>query len=237
MGTSQPTHSTVRIIRNRIIAGLVVVLPLFITWFVIKWLYDTLVAILIGPIRDLLLRIWYPDVAGDPSDWWISGLASVAAFALVMGLLFIAGMFFQSRIHRLVDWLLSNVPIVKTIYVAVKNVVDAFRTSTMETDQFKRVVLVKFPHSGMKAPAFVTSEIRDSESNRKILSIYVPTTPIPTSGYMLLVPEDEVVPLDWDLQETLQAIVSGGISVPSQVRYDAVEVPVIDTGNQKPKSN
>lgn len=243
---SQP-HTTFRIIRNRIIAGLVVVLPLFITWIVIKWLYDTLVTLLIGPIRDMLIRIWYPvpeegdavvpldGMGNEVNDWLISGAASVAAFVLVLGLLFIAGMFFQSRIHRFVDWFLSSVPGVKTIYTAVKNVVDAFQTSAQGTEQFKRVVLVKFPHSGMKAPAFVTSEIRDSNNDRTILCIYVPTTPIPTSGYMLLVPEEEVVPLDWDLQETLQAIVSGGISVPDQVRYDSVEIPKIKTDISKPK--
>ncbi len=254
---SQP-HSTFRIIRNRIIAGLVVVLPLFITWIVIKWLYDTLVTLLIGPIRDMLIRIWYPvsgmeapasapqdelqgnapfegieAVGSEVNDWLISGFASVAAFVLVLGLLFIAGMFFQSRLHRFVDWALSSVPGVKTIYTAVKNVVDAFQSSTQGADQFKRVVLVNFPHSGMKAPAFVTSEIRDSNNDRTILCIYVPTTPIPTSGYMLLVPEEDVVPLDWDLQETLQAIVSGGISVPDQVRYDSVEIPKIKTSTQK----
>lgn len=234
-----------------------VVLPLFITWIVIKWLYDTLVTLLIGPIRDTLIRIWYPvsgmdtpesasaeapranpieaieGVGNEVNDWLISGIASVAAFVLVLGLLFIAGMFFQSRLHRFVDWFLSSVPGVKTIYTAVKNVVDAFQTSAQGTEQFKRVVLVKFPHSGMKAPAFVTSEIRDTNNDRTILCIYVPTTPIPTSGYMLLVPEEEVVPLDWDLQETLQAIVSGGISVPEQVRYDSVEIPKIKTNNPK----
>lgn len=256
MGTPSPPqvqYSTFRIIRNRIIAGLVVVLPLFITWIVIKWLYDTLVTLLIGPIRDMLINIWYPTpeelgpdavaetgtpaidaIMGDgANDWLISGTASVAAFLLVLGLLFIAGMFFQSRLHRFLDWFLSSVPGVKTIYTAVKNVVDAFQTSTQGTEQFKRVVLVKFPHSGMKAPAFVTSEIKDANNDRTILCIYVPTTPIPTSGYMLLVPEEEVVPLDWDLQETLQAIVSGGISVPGQVRYDSVEIPKINTDSQK----
>ena len=199
----------------------------------IKWLYDTFIAVLIGPIRDFLLRLWYPDAETlEPATWlsWsIYSTASLAAFVLVLSLLFIAGMFFQSRLHRLLDWLLSSVPGVKTIYTAVKNVVESFRTTTQGNDKFKRVVLVKFPHSGMKAPAFVTSEIKDTNNNRKILCVYVPTTPLPTSGYMLLVPEEEVVPLDWDLEETLQAIVSGGISVPPEVRYDKISIPVIDT--------
>ena len=59
----------------------------------------------------------------------------------------------------------------------------------------------------------------DTATNKTILCVYVPTTPVPTSGYMLMVPEENVVALNWDLQETLQAIVSGGITVPGKVSY------------------
>ncbi len=241
MSKSKSQPSSWLTIRNRVIAGLVIVLPLFLTWVIIKWLYDTFISVFIGPIRDFLLGVWYPEAETlEPTTWvgWIiSGIASLAAIALVLGLLFIAGMFFQSRIHRFVDWFFSNVPGVNTIYTAVRNVVSAFQTSTEGVEKFKRVVLVKFPHPGMKAPAFVTSEIKDSASQKTILSVYVPTTPIPTSGYMLLVPEEEVVPLDWDLEETLQAIVSGGISVPGEVRYDSVDRPVIDVKGGNPTNS
>ena len=86
---------------------------------------------------------------------------------------------------------------------------------------FKRVVLIEFPHPGIKAPAFVTSECTDLGTGEKILCVYVPTTPIPTSGYMLMVREKDVVPLNWDIEETLQGIVSGGITVPKNVTYSA----------------
>ena len=90
-----------------------------------------------------------------------------------------------------------------------------------DVNQFKRVVLVPFPHPGMKAPAFVTSECTDTSTGQTILCVYVPTTPVPTSGYMLLIPQAEVVDLNWDLEDTLQAIVSGGITVPKDVSYIA----------------
>ena len=238
--------STWKLLRNRTIAGMFVVLPVFVTWVILKWLYDTVDSILIGPIRDWLLQIWYPaafdgnenhqqakrileaagitDVSvtqtdGDPSNWVINLLASLAAFALVLGVLFIAGMFFRSRVHRLVDWLFSTVPGVNTIYKAVSNVVEAISRSSTTMDNFKRVVLVQFPHPGMKVPGFVTSECKDEHTGRDILCIYVPTTPVPSSGYMLLVPQEEVIEVNWDLQETLQAIVSGGITVPPLVTY------------------
>jgi uncharacterized membrane protein len=80
-------------------------------------------------------------------------------------------------------------------------------------------VLIEFPHPGMKAPAFVTSECKEETTGKVILCVYVPTTPVPTSGYMLMIPEEDVVELNWDLEETLQAIVSGGIKVPANVTY------------------
>ena len=223
----------VRTLRNRVLAGLFVVLPIFITWIVIKWLYDTLNSVLINPIARFLLRTWHSGDA-DPATapvWTVDLFATIAAVGLVLGVLFIAGMFFRSRTHRLVDWIMLNVPGINTIYSAVRNVVSAV-SSSQDEDKFKRVVLVQFPHPGMKVPAFVTSECRDLTSGRVILCVYVPTTPVPTSGYMLLVPEDEVVPVNWDLQETLQAIVSGGITVPREVLYDN---PVV-TGTPGPNA-
>jgi uncharacterized membrane protein len=83
----------------------------------------------------------------------------------------------------------------------------------------RRVVLVAFPHPGMKVPAFVTGSCRDLETQKVVLCVYVPTTPVPTSGYFLLVPEEEVVELNWTPEEALQAIISAGLAAPPQVHY------------------
>ncbi len=208
-----------RTIRNRIIAGLFVVLPLFITYAVIKWLYDTLYVMALGPISNYLKFYWSSEEK-EPS-WLLDAFFSLAALVLVLAILFVAGMFFRSRLHRTVDWILLNVPGVNTVYSAVNNVFSAISASREDRGKFKRVVLVEFPHPGMKAPAFVTGESVDIETGRTILCVYVPTTPVPTSGYMLMVEENNVVELNWDLEETLQAIVSGGITVPQTVAYHA----------------
>lgn len=214
-----------RVVRNRIMAGLFVALPLFITFLVIDWVYRVLLNTIIGPIARVLLRLWFPD-NGMPQTlpFWIEYIvAPLAAIAMVLGLLFIAGMFFRSRLHRMLDWILLNVPGVNVVYSAVKNVVDAIGNSQADTDKFKRTVLIEFPHPGVKVPAFVTADCIDQDTGQNLLSVYVPTTPIPTSGYMLLVPEEDVVEIEWDLNETLQAIVSGGITMPQKVRYNRPE--------------
>ena len=130
----------------------------------------------------------------------------------------IAGIFAKSRLLRTAEWFLQKVPGVNLIYRVVSNVFSAISKSA-ETRDFKRVVLIEFPHPGIKAPAFVTSECTDLKTGKTVLCVYVPTTPVPTSGYMLLVPEEDVVPLNWGLEETLQAVVSGGITVPKKVRW------------------
>jgi uncharacterized membrane protein len=83
----------------------------------------------------------------------------------------------------------------------------------------QRLVLVEFPHPGMKVPAFVTSTCRDIETQKVILCVYVPTTPVPTSGYFLLVPEVDVTELNWGTEQSLQAIISAGFTAPPEVSY------------------
>jgi uncharacterized membrane protein len=208
---------SIRVIRNRIIQGLFVVLPLFITYFVIKWLYDTLYSLALKPIAYFLKIAWGLDK--EAPSMLLDFLLSCAAFGLVLGVLFMAGMVVRSRLHRSVEWILLNVPGVNTVYSAVSKVFNAISSSTDPRGKFKRVVLVEFPHPGFRAPAFVTSECKDVSTGKTILSVYVPTTPVPTSGYMLLVLQEDVTELNWDLEETLQAIVSGGITVPETVTY------------------
>ncbi len=221
--TASTNIGSLKLIRNRVIQGLFVVLPLFITYFVIKWLYETLYSIALSPIAYGLRKLW--KLEGD-SSWGMDIFLGFCALGLVLGVLFVAGMFFRSRLHRFVDWLLNSVPGVSNIYSAVSKVINALSTSTDQQKQFKRVVLIQFPHPGLKAPAFVTSECTDANTGKTILSVYVPTTPVPTSGYMLLVEQEDVMDLNWDLEETLQAIVSGGITVPETVTFS--DTPTIN---------
>ena len=83
----------------------------------------------------------------------------------------------------------------------------------------QRVVLVSFPHPGMRLPAIVTSTCRDVTTGKTLLCVYVPTTPVPTSGFFLIVPEEDTTELNWDIQQTLQAIISGGLTAPPEVTY------------------
>jgi len=214
-------------VRSRLVQGLLLALPIAITFWILHWLYRTLRDVLIDPVARVVSWVSLrfvensDEAMGESLPYWFdSWAAPVIAVAIILGLLYFFGMFFQSRIHRLIDWFLLQVPVVTNVYSAVRQVFTAIqREDGGSKKKFQRVVLVPFPHQGMRAPAFVTSSCTDKATGRKILCVYVPTTPIPTSGYMLMVPEEDVTDLSWDLNETLQAIVSGGIAVPEEVDY------------------
>jgi uncharacterized membrane protein len=208
-----------RSIRGRILSGLLLVLPILITGWVIYWLYATLEKYVIDPLA--LLVLWSVR-GGQPETklpfWFETYAAPLIGIIVALLLLYGLGFFVHTRLHRVLDWVLLRVPVVAAVYNGVK---DVFRALDKRPGQQRpqRVVLVAFPHPGMKVPAFVTSSCRDLNTQKVILCVYVPTTPVPTSGYFLLVPEEEVTELTWSSEQALQAIISAGLTAPPEVGY------------------
>ena len=215
-----PLQAFAKAVRNRVMQGLLLVAPVAITFFIIKWLYDLLRGFAIDPVARLVVLVAQRN--GDEQQalpgWFTDYAAPALAVVIVLVLLYLAGMFVHWRISHFIDWVLMRVPGVTTIYGAVNKVFQTLKSQS-SAPKFKRVVLVAFPHAGMRVPGFVTASCRDEKTGRTILCVYVPTTPVPTSGYMLMVPEEDVTEISWDINQTLQAIVSGGITVPEVVNY------------------
>jgi uncharacterized membrane protein len=115
---------------------------------------------------------------------------------------------------------MMRVPVVSHIYDAVRSVLESFAKPNGQA-KAQRVVLVSFPHPGMRLPAIVTSTCRDVATEKTLLCVYVPTTPVPGSGFFLIVPEEEATDLNWDMQQTLQAIFSAGLTAPPNISYYA----------------
>jgi uncharacterized membrane protein len=208
-------------VRGRVLSGLLVVLPIIVTLWVVYWMYSTLEYYVIDPLARLMLRLvpsGQPDT--DLPPWFENYAAPILAVIIAVALLYCLGFLARSRLRRAVDWVLLRVPVISVVYNGVWQVL---QTLDRQRGQLRpqRVVLVPFPHPGMKVPAFVTGSCRDIETGKVILCVYVPTTPVPTSGYYLLVPEEEVTEPRWTPEETLQAIISGGLTAPAEVRYFA----------------
>src|SRR5262249_23592791 len=124
----------------------------------------------------------------------------------------------DTRLRQAVAWTLRRVPIFSQVYNPVQQVFQSLEQGTEEQHR-QRMVLVTFPHPGVKLPAFVTGSCRDVKTGKLVLCLYVPTTPVPTSGFFLLVPEEEVTELNWNTEQTLQAVMSGGLACPREVTF------------------
>jgi uncharacterized membrane protein len=214
-------------IRGRILGGLLLVLPIVITIWVIYWVYLVLHEYVIDPLAKLLLKVcgYQPDM--QLPFWFETYAAPVIAVCVALSLLYVLGFFINSRLRRALDWVLMRVPVISIVYDAVRKVFGALEMQPGK-QRAQRMVLVEFPHPGMKVPAFVTSTCRDIETQEVILCVYVPTTPVPTSGYFLLVPEVNVTELNWGTEQSLQAIISAGFTAPPEVSYYSTR-PAIET--------
>jgi uncharacterized membrane protein len=206
-------------IRNRVFEGFLVILPILVTFWIIHWLFKGLQNYVIDPLA--VLVIWKArqlQTAPELPYWFETYAAPVIAIILAFVILYCCGTLAHSWLRRSVDRVMLRVPGVSHIYDAVRNVLESLAKPSGQTS-IQRVVLVSFPHPGMRVPAIVTSTCRDIATEKTLLCVYIPTTPVPGSGFFLIVPEEEATELNWDVQQALQAIFSGGLTAPPNITY------------------
>src|SRR5690606_4731348 len=150
-------------------------------------------------------------------EWLRFGLAVLVTLAGIYLLGALANRVIGKRLLAAVDRLIERIPLVQSIYGGTKKLLAVLQTRPEGT---QRVVLIDFPHQGMKAVGFVTRTIRDAGSGREIAMVYVPTTPNPTSGYLEAVPVESLIPTDWTVDQAMALIISGGAVAPDSVRFD-----------------
>lgn len=214
---SRPLQRIIGGVRARIVGGLIAALPIALTFFILHWLYLSLTTVVLTPVIEAV-RFTLGN-HGLTETFWYQYLAPVIAVALVLFLLYALGVFVQLRLLRAIDWLLLRVPIVNTIFKAVSNVFQSLGQQLQGSQGFKRIVLVEFPHPGMKSLAFVTKSLQDATTGQTILCVCVLTGVMPPSGFTLFVPEEKAIDIDWSANQTLQTILSGGISTPPTIHY------------------
>jgi uncharacterized membrane protein len=205
--------------RERIVNGLLLALPLLLTLWILAWLYSILDHNVIEPLAGLILwKLKWTTASTELPYWFEAFVAPILAIALALLLLYYLDRLSDTGLHKGIDYALKRVPVLSHIYGPIQQIVQSLDQGPEQRSAF-RMVLITFPHPGIKLPAFVTGSCRDVNTGKVILSVYVPTTPIPTSGFFLLVPEDEVTELNWNTEQTLQAVVSGGLTCPREVSY------------------
>ena len=191
-------------LRNAFIAGIVVLVPigftLYLTLFLIK-ISSKLIPTEINPNNYLPFSIPGLEI-----------LLSVIFITIVGG---ISLSFFGKKILNLINDLFKRIPILRTIYSAIGQMTESF---TSKSDNKKSVVLIEYPKKGSWAVGFATKENKgeiSKRTNKELINVFVPTTPNPTSGFLLMFPKDEVIFLDMTFEQASKFIVSAGTSDPA----------------------
>ncbi len=193
------------------ITGLLVLVPLFITVWVISGLVGMMDQSLL-----LLPETWRPKAQLGLD---IPGMGAILTLLIIFVTGVIATNFFGKRLILVWEALLARVPVVKSIYASVKQVSDTLFSDS--GNAFRQAVLVQFPRPGAWTIAFVTGKPGGDVANHlsgDYLSVYVPTTPNPTGGYFLMLPRADVVELDMSVDEALKYIISMGVVAPPTKR-------------------
>ncbi len=202
MPDKKETHITrlLNTIRNQFLIGVVVAVPLVVTILVLLWLFNTIDNILQPMIR-LFVGQSLPG----------AGLVATILIIYLAGL--ISSNVVGKRIIHFGETMVYRVPIVRTLYSSIKQVVDNF--SGPGKNNFLQVVLVEYPRKGIMSIAFVTGETCDKNGN-KLLSLLIPTAPNPLSGYVIVVPETEVVRTTMKIDTAMRMIISCGAVLPPE---------------------
>ena len=225
-GSSRPRvldgNSAVRALvdslRTRIISGLILSLPIALTFWIIYQLYLAFSKTILEPATGVVRVLLGYREGFNPNGVWERYLSPIIAIVLVGSLLYMLGLFARSGLRRALDWILLHLPGVTTIYKALSNVFQSLEAGG-QGSSFQRVVLVEFPHPGSKALGFVTKTLADASTGETILCVCVLTGVVPPAGFTLYVPEPSVTDVDWSVNQALQSIISGGINTPTVIHY------------------
>jgi uncharacterized membrane protein len=197
------------LLRRYLVAGLLVWLPLGATFFVIRLLVEWM-------DQSLLLL---PDRFRPESllGFNIPGLGVVLSLVILLLTGLVAANLFGRKLVSLWEQLLSRIPLVRSIYSAVKQLVETMFTDN--SNAFRKVVLVEFPRRGLWTLAFLTNDEQgpvQQVTGEQVISVYIPTTPNPTGGYFVLVPQEDVREIDLSVDEGLKLLLSMGAVNPGK---------------------
>jgi uncharacterized membrane protein len=204
--------------RKIFLTGLLTLIPIWLTWIVIKFVFVLLSDIsrpLIGPLLHNI-ALTDPELHWLDDVWVQTALALLATLAVIV----LSGLMTRRVIgQRMLRWfeaLVGRIPLASTIYGSARKLLDILQT---QPDGTQRVVLIDFPHDQMKSVGFVTRILREQGTGRELAAVYVPTTPNPTSGYLEVVPVEKLTPTDWTVDQAMSFIISGGAVAPDTIPF------------------
>ncbi len=208
-----------RRLQRLFLTGLLTLLPIWLTWVVIKFVF-VLLSNLSRPWIDPLLHniaATAPISLGWLSqDWVLTGIALLATLFAILSVGWFAHRVLGQRMLGWFESLINRIPLANTIYNSSRQLLDILQK---KPDGTQRVVLIDFPHTEMKTLGFVTRVMHEVGTGRELAAVYVPTTPNPTSGYLEIVPVEKITPTDWTVDQAMRFIISGGAVAPDTIPF------------------
>jgi uncharacterized membrane protein len=199
-----------RRLRNIFITGLLITLPVVLTWFILQFLFKNLDAL--SPVfTNLLIQLGAP----FPEGYRIPFLGVLITLLIILTVGWLTTSFFGKKVFQLGETLVEKIPFVRRIYTGSKQVVISIAQA--DTSAFRKVVLLEFPRRGLLAIGFVTGESRGEVqrlTQESMFNVFVPTMPNPTSGFLIFAPADELTEVSMSIEEGIKYVVSGGIVTP-----------------------
>ena len=218
--------STGHRLQRLFLTGLLTLLPVWLTWVVVKFVF----VLLSDLSKPWVMPVSRGIAASDPrlfgwfdDPWTQTALALIATVLVILLVGWLARRVVGQRMLRWFEALIARVPLASTIYGSARKLLDILQT---QPDGTQRVVLIDFPHNEMKSVGFVTRVIHERGTGRELAAVYVPTTPNPTSGYLEIVPIEKITPTDWTVDEAMAFIISGGAVSPDSIPFSVTTPPM-----------
>lgn len=199
--------SLLNALKNYFLSGVLVIVPLILTYIVLKFLFQTLDGIL-NPLLERLL------------GYNITGLGIFTTILIII----LAGIFTRNilgaRIYRTWDSILNKVPIIRPVYSAAKQLLEAITLPSMGKGSFKEVCLIEYPRKGCYALGFLSNRVKTEieDTTKEYFTVFIPSTPTPISGMVIIVPPEDIIPLEMTVEEGVKFLVSGGVASPELLK-------------------
>lgn len=214
-------------LRNYLVMGFIVLLPAIATLYVLQFLFSFIDRILGNFLTGLFVTIGLLEVLpngkihflGMHLEERIPGIGFVLMILILIGVGYATKSFAGKEAIRFTEKAFKKVPVARSVYSTVQQVTTAF---IQERTSFKKVVLVEYPRKGLYTMGFLTGESHgevQEKTKYECVNVFLPTTPNPTSGWLVLVPKEDVILLEMTVEQGLKFIISGGVVVPRTQKY------------------
>ena len=206
VGTDNSKKEKKGIVKKSFISGLLVLLPVWLTIFIILFVFKWISSLSL-PILSPFLKLFTSD------SQWVEILAKIASFFLTLIIIFFVGfltnLWFGKKLYEFFENIFTKIPLIGTIYSALKKLLSFFATTDDTTKNFQKVIFVPFPTKDSYCVAFSTGE--KIINGQKYISTFMPSTPNPTTGFLILVKAEDVIECEYTVEQAIQYIISAGI--------------------------